>query len=273
MKNVITSVRELSPGRLFEGFKSLRISEVLLWVVTFAQVSLLILAWVFMWLAGFFPVVLTYPVIGRLLILLVFAALLVLTVHNRQMIITLASLAYLVGLLGLDSALVEIVGQSDRFLGELYLSGFQPVIAILGFLLPLLLIWTALLAVARVVRRRTRDRLDEWVEVRRTSIFGSEDHAGNEPARISVLAVLALIFAIAFPVMGLVLSYAARNDFVAAKPRKSGLDLAVAATIVGWFGLGLQLLLAVTWILATVLLGVGLLEFIGQFVGLIFGLN
>lgn len=264
--------------RFGEHIAQRRISEVFLWGVNLLQVSLLLLMWVLVWLGGeAFEVMATYPVIGRFLIWVVFFFLVLYSIRSASQIISLAATNAVVTLLGLDASLVEIFGQQDRFLNALAntssLFGIQQVVQLTSWLLPILLIWTLVLSVARVVRARARARIDDWVDSRRVAIYGAEDHGSDQPTRVSVLAVLALIGSLVFPVLGLVLAYAARNDFVQAKPRKSGVDLAVAATILGWFGLGAQLFLAIVWVFATAVLGIGLTEFFGQFATVLFGLE
>jgi hypothetical protein len=264
--------------RFAQDIKARRISEVFLWGVNLFQVSLLLLMWILVWLGGeAFEVMSTYPVIGRFLIWLVFSFLIVYSIRSSSLLISLAATNAVATTLGLDAALVEAFGQQDRFLDALAntssLYGIQQLVQLAGWLITILLIWTLVLSVARVVRSRARDRIEAWVDARRVAIYGAEDHGSDQPTRVSVLAVLALIGSLVFPVLGLVLAYAARNDFVVAKPRKSGVDLAVAATILGWFGLGAQLFLAIVWVFATAFLGIGLMDFFGQFAGAIFGLE
>jgi hypothetical protein len=265
-------------ARFADDFRSLRISEVFLWAVMLSQVTLWILMWFLVWLGGeAFNVIATYPVIGRLLVWVVFLVVVLWAVRSRALIITLAALNFLVTTLGIDGVLVGIFGQTDRLFGALEntssLFALQGFVTLLGWLVTILLIWTLVLSVARVVRSRARDRIEAWVDARRVAIYGAEDHGSDQPTRVSVLAVLALIGSLVFPVLGLVLAYAARNDFVQAKPRKSGVDLAVAATILGWFGLGAQLFLAIVWVFATAVLGMGLMDFFGEFSGALFGLD
>lgn len=228
----------------------LRISEIILWISLLSQVSLFIVAWVYLWLGtNAFAVMLTYPVIGRLLVVVVFGALLAVSVRSRGLLLTLGVAAYLVQLLGVDGMVLAAFGQQDRFFGTLFSDANLAVVGELFgltfILLPIILIWIAVISIASVVRKRARDRLNTWIDSRRESIYGVEDSDSEKPTRVSLLAVFALITSIVFPLLGLVLAYAARNDFVAARPRKAGVDLAVAATIIGWFGLGVQLLFVI----------------------------
>jgi len=237
--------------RLRSGISNLRISEVILWVVLLVQGALFVLAWVYLWLGeDAFPVLTTYPAAGRLAIAVIFLVVVALSVRRRSFLLTVATASYAGVVLNIDSMLVQQFGQADRFNDALFatrqLSSVIGLSSLLEVVVPILLLWVALISVGAIVRRRTRSRISAWVDERRTAIYGAEDLGPDVPTRISVLAVLSLVAAIVFPLLGLVLAYAARNDFVAAKPRKSGLDLAIAATIIGWFGLGVQLLFVIT---------------------------
>jgi len=253
-------------GAIFSGLKAgfarLRISEIILWAVLVTKVVLFLVTWLYLWLvADAFPTMLTYPVSGRLVIVVLFGLLLVFAVRRRVVLLTLAISGYLVQLLGIDAMLVEAFNQVDRISGG---QSVEPALLVINelnllasFLLPVLLIWIAVMTVASVVRNRARNRINAWIDTRRESIYGVEDHGSETPSRVSILAVFALITAIVFPLLGLVLAYAARNDFVAARPKKAGVDLAVAATILGWFGLGVQLLIVIVTFAASVFDGPG----------------
>ena len=251
-------VLELLNSRAYRTFRSrvrgdlgrLRISEIILWSLLLTQTILLLIAWMFLWLEGdAFPVLLTYPVLGRLIAFVAFALLLAFSIRARGFLLTLAVGSYFIGRLGIDSMAVQLFGQQDRFFSALYSSTNLNLVSQflqgIALVVPILLIWVAVLSVARAVRARARDRINSWIDSRRIAIYGAEDHSEDLPTRVSLLAVFSLITSIVLPILGLVLAYAARNDFVAAKPRKSGVDLAVAATIIAWFGLGVQLLFVI----------------------------
>jgi len=245
---------------LKEDFGRLRISEIILWIVLLTQVVLFSVAWLYLWVAAdAFEVVLTYPVIGRFLIVFAFGVVVAVSVRSRGALLTLGVTGYLVQLLGIDQMVVMGFGQQDRFFGSLVrdpnLAIVGDLILLSGILLPILLLWIAIISIASVVRKRARTRINSWIDSRRESIYGVEDSDGESPTRVSILAVFALITSIVFPLLGLVLAYAARNDFVAARPRKAGVDLAVAATIIGWFGLGVQLLFVIVAFVAGVFQG------------------
>ena len=252
--------------RVFQGYRSglrhdisrLRISEIILWVTLLAQVLFFVVMWVYLWVGvNAFEVMLTYPVLGRLLGVVVFGLLVAVSVKSRGFLLTLGVAGYLFQLLGIDAMLVRAFRQQDRIFGLLdpNLLAVGEMLTLTFFLLPVLLIWIALITIASVVRKRGRERINSWIDSRRESIYGVEDSDSEKPTRVSILAVFALITSIVFPLLGLVLAYAARNDFVAARPRKAGVDLAVAATIIGWFGLGVQLLFVIVAFVAGVFQG------------------
>ena len=262
--------------RLRSGISNLRISEVILWVVLLVQGALFVLAWVYLWLGeDAFPVLMTYPAAGRLAIAVIFLVVVALSVRRRSFLLTVATASYAGVVLNIDSMLVQQFGQADRFNDALFatrqLSSVIGLSSLLEVVVPILLLWVALISVGAIVRRRTRSRISAWVDERRTAIYGAEDLGPDAPTRISVLAVLSLVAAIVFPLLGLVLAYAARNDFVAAKPRKSGLDLAIAATIIGWFGLGVQLLFVITAVVGALVGDFSVTELVFTGISALFG--
>jgi len=262
--------------RLRSGISNLRISEVILWVVLLVQGALFVLAWVYLWLGeDAFPVLMTYPAAGRLAIAVIFLVVVALSVRRRSFLLTVATASYAGVVLNIDSMLVQQFGQADRFNDALFatrqLSSVIGLSSLLEVVVPILLLWVALISVGAIVRRRTRSRISAWVDERRTAIYGAEDLGPDVPTRISVLAVLSLVAAIVFPLLGLVLAYAARNDFVAAKPRKSGLDLAIAATIIGWFGLGVQLLFVITAVVGALVGDFSVTELVFTGISALFG--
>lgn len=262
--------------RLRSGISNLRISEVILWVVLLVQGALFVLAWVYLWLGeDAFPVLMTYPAAGRLAIAVIFLVVVALSVRRRSFLLTVATASYAGVILNIDSMLVQQFGQADRFNDALFatrqLSGVIGLRSLLEVVVPILLLWVALISVGAIVRRRTRSRISAWVDERRTAIYGAEDLGPDVPTRISVLAVLSLVAAIVFPLLGLVLAYAARNDFVAAKPRKSGLDLAIAATIIGWFGLGVQFLFVITAVVGALVGDFSVTELVFTGISALFG--
>jgi hypothetical protein len=249
---------------------------VILWVVLLLQGALFVLAWVYLWLGeDAFPVLMTYPAAGRLAIVVIFLVVVALSVRSRSFLLTVATASYAGVVLNIDSMLVQQFGQADRFNEALFatrqLSSVMGLSSLLAVVVPILLLWVALISVGAIVRRRTRSRISAWVDERRTAIYGAEDLGPDAPTRISVLAVLSLVAAIVFPLLGLVLAYAARNDFVAAKPRKSGLDLAIAATIIGWFGLGVQLLFVITAVVGALVGDFSVTELVFAGISALFG--
>lgn len=260
---------------LSDNLAALRISEIILWVTLLVQGSLAILAWVIVWIEPGYPVFATYPVLGRIVGFVLFVVLAAISVRSRVSLLSVALASFAVLRLGIDELIVGLTGQSDRFetgfLRNPFLNPIAEIQSLIGFLLPVLLLWIGAISIGSVVRRRSRNRINSWIDERRVAIYGAEDVGGDGPRRVSILAVISLIAALVFPVLGLVLAYAARNDFVAAQPRKSGVDLAVAATILGWFGLGVQLLFVSATLAGSILDGPNPIELALGFFGVLFG--
>lgn len=243
---------------------SRRISELILFWILVAESAIYVLVWIAFYVEGsVFSTLTYYSVLGRLIIWLGYLVLLSASLRSRGVFLTLALANFLVKFLGVDGIIqqefVERLRQTDDFFPVLYNSdnyqGAVQLLGLLGFFIPVFLLWILLVSIGGVVRRRTRTKIEAWIDTRRTAIYGAEDQGDTGPRRVSVLAVFALVFSIVLPILGLVLAYAARNDMVAAQPRKSGLDLAVAATIISWFVLGVQLFLVVITVVVGLLGG------------------
>ena len=238
---------------------SRRISELILFWLLISESLIFVLVWVAFYVEGtVFSVVSYYSVIGRLIAWVAFIVLLVVSLRSRAAFLALALVNFLVKFLQIDALIqeefVQQLRQEDLYFPTLSVSdnyqGALQLLGLLGFFIPVFLLWILLVSIGSVVRRRTRARIEAWVDTRRQEIYGAEDQGEQGPKRVSILAVFALVFSIVLPVLGLVLAYAARNDMVASQPRKTGLDLAVAATIISWFVLGVQLLLVVITVVA-----------------------
>ena len=93
-----------------------------------------------------------------------------------------------------------------------------------------------LIAIFAVVRRYSA-AVARWFDARHLEVYGSKPPTiGSEsPREVSVMAVLSLIFAFVAPIIGLILSYSARNTIVHSQGRKTGLELTIAAAIISWF--------------------------------------
>lgn len=253
--------------KMFAGSpRELRISEILIWalLMVFSACSLVI--WTVMFVAVEPPVFWTYPVAGRGVAFFVLVVLAVFSISSRSFILTLGGLVTFATFGNVDGVLVEIFGQVDRF--SVVLSALIPLQRMQALSLSVIfisLIWVVISSIAQVIGNRARKRVDAWVDSRRHAIFGAEDDDADSPRRISVLAVLALVFSFSIPLAGLVLAYAARNDFVLSNPRKSGLDLAISATIISWFGIGLQGLVLALFV-ASSALGIGFFELLSGFI-------
>ena len=236
-----------------------RISELILFWLLVAESLIFILIWVAFFIEGsVFTTLSYYSVLGRLVVWVAFVVLLVLSLRSRAAFLAVAVANFLVKFLSVDAIIeqefVEQLRQTDLFFPTLAVSanyqGAVTLLGLVGFFIPVFLLWILIVSIGSVVRRRTRARIESWVDTRRQEIYGAEDQGEQGPKRVSILAVFALVFSIVLPVLGLVLAYAARNDMVASQPRKTGLDLAVAATIISWFVLGVQLLLVVITVVA-----------------------
>jgi len=260
--------------------KRRRVSELFLWVILLAPALLYTIAWVAFQLSGdVFTDLGVYPVLGRLVVWVSLLIVGTVAIGSRPLLLSLGLASYATQLFDVDGLLLDQADNPrDEFFGELYafgpsLDSFFVVQSWLSFFLPVLLAWTLIISIAGLVRRRTRARLEAWIDSRRIAVYGAEDIEGDAPRRVSVLAVLSLAFAILVPVLGLILAYAARNDFVASRPRKSGLDLAVAGTIIGWFGLGFQLFIVILTIVGSFLGGSGPFDLLLLGIGTFFGLD
>lgn len=276
---VFTGLIRAFGGWFARSARKRRISELFLWVVLLTPALLYSIAWVAFQLSGeVFTDLGVYPVLGRLVGWVGLLVVGTLAISSRPLLLSLGLLSYAIQLFDVDPLLVEMSEARDEFFQELNafgpaLDSFFLVQSWLSFFLPVLLLWTLVISIAGVVRRRTRARLEGWIDSRRTAIYGAEDVEEDAPRRVSALAVLSLVFAFLVPVLGLVLAYAARNDFVAARPKKSGLDLAVAGTIIGWFGLGFQLFIVILTIVSSFLGGGGPFEILLLGMGTFFGLD
>lgn len=98
------------------------------------------------------------------------------------------------------------------------------------------LVALVLIALFAIVRRYAA-AVARWFDARHLEVYGSRPPViGSEsPREVSVTAVLSLIFAFFSPIIGLILSYSARNTIVHSQGRKTGLELTVAAAIISWF--------------------------------------
>jgi len=261
-------VQSLSPA-----ITNLKISEIIIWSLLLVFSATSIISWVVLFLTNETPVFWTYPVVGRLLAVILCVVVALLSVFSRGLLLTFSIFVVVVELVRVDQLLIAVFNQVDR-LSEVpsELSGILEFRLLSLQLLSLGLIWVAIRSIADGVRKRTRARVDEWVDSRRHAIFGAEDQDPASAKRISVLAVLALVVSVPLPLAGLVLAYAARNDFVAANPRKSGLELAIGATIISWFGIGLQGL-ALALILWAGVLDIGVFDLIGDLLTELISLN
>lgn len=106
--------------------------------------------------------------------------------------------------------------------------------------------------------RHYANNVSAWFDARHLEVYGKNptQPSDDEPRDVSVMAVLSLIFAFIFPIIGLILSYSARNSIVYSKGRKTGLELTIAAAIISWFSLIVIGFLVFTWVVAGSLLAI-----------------
>jgi hypothetical protein len=142
----------------------------------------------------------------------------------------------------LESAFVVVIGQSDRLFNynSAAFESFDSLSGIALTIVVLLSIWV----VAEALILDYKKRVMAWAEKRSDHYAGLDIHqsAAGEKQQVSILAVFGLVFAFLIPIVGLILSYAARNDIVLSKGHKTGFDMAVTASIVAWATLLLQAL-------------------------------
>lgn len=108
------------------------------------------------------------------------------------------------------------------------------------------------------VVRHYANNVSAWFDARHLEVYGKNPTrpSDDEPRDVSVMAVLSLIFAFIFPIIGLILSYSARNSIVYSKGTKTGLELTIAAAIISWFSLIVIGFLVFTWVVAGSLLAI-----------------
>lgn len=225
----------------------LRKSQIVLIVVLFLFAAAGLLKMVEPFSTGYFLI--TYP--GgelpadqwlRVFFYLAFAVLTIVGISVPFMLPILAAFAFVWNTF-LETPFILIVNeQRDRLLN--YNSvGFEALNGFLSIVL-ILVVLTATWVVAEGLILQYKRRVMSWAESRSDHYAGVDiPTAGPEvKQQVSTLAVFGLIFAFLIPIVGLVLSYAARNDIVLSKGHKTGFDMAVTASIIGWALFVLQIL-------------------------------
>ena len=101
-----------------------------------------------------------------------------------------------------------------------------------NFVLVASVIISALLVILVLIKRLAK-RIDSWVESKSDRF--AETTAAGTPVTISVLAILALVFSLGVPLLGLILGYLALNDIAFASGRKTGKDIAISAIVISIF--------------------------------------
>lgn len=107
----------------------------------------------------------------------------------------------------------------------------------------------------KIVRHYAKN-VSAWFDARHLEVYGTNPTkpSTDEPRDVSVMSVLSLVFAFIFPIVGLILSYSARNSIVYSKGRKTGLELTIAASIISWFGLIVSAFFIFVWVASSTFL-------------------
>lgn len=113
-------------------------------------------------------------------------------------------------------------------------------------------------------------RVMSWIDRRMEELYEEETTGKHpvEPRTTSIMAVLSLIFAFAFPIVGLILAHAARNEIAISKKTKYGTEMTIAAAIISWVGIISSVFLFVTIFVVLPILGFS--DFF-SFLGTLFG--
>lgn len=178
----------------------------------------------------------------RVFFYLIFAALVIVGLGTPIMLPILAAFAFLWNTY-LETPVILIVNsQQDRLLNYRSL-GFDAIDGLHSLALSLAVL-VGIWVVAEGLILQYKKRVMAWAEARSDHYAGLDLPAAGPEVKqqVSTLAVFGLIFAFLIPVVGLILSYAARNDIVLSKGHKTGFDMAVTASIIGWALLLVQIL-------------------------------
>lgn len=178
----------------------------------------------------------------RIFFYLAFAALTIVGISVPVLLPILAAFAFLWNTY-LESPVVLIANQQKDRLFNYNSVGFESLNGLLSIAL-VLVVLVAIWVVAEGLILQYKRKVMSWAEARADHYAGVDmPVAGPEvKQQVSTLAVFGLIFAFLIPIVGLVLSYAARNDIVLSKGHKTGFDMAVTASIIGWALFVLQIL-------------------------------
>jgi hypothetical protein len=233
--------------------RALRTSEKVLAATLLLFSSTLILKWLEPFTSGFFDFTdpgSEYPADQwlRLLFIVTLVTLVLFGLSIPSLLVVSAVVAAAWSTL-LEAPLVVAFGQRDRLV-PYNSTSFEAFSQLASFALILVLFMTIWVVVGRFILDYKR-RVMSWAEKRSDHYAGVDlPVAGSEVRQqVSVLAILGLIFAFVIPILGLILSYAARNDIVVSKGHKTGFDMAVTASIIGWAFLILQSLVLVFLVL------------------------
>lgn len=251
--NAVHKVAEwmVAPGGTIQGEKKnpvpLRKSQIVLAVALFFFAAAGLLKMVEPFSSGYFDV--TYPNGElpadqwlRVFFYLAFVVLTVFGISVPVMLPILAAFAFIWNTY-LESPIVVMANNQRDRLSNYNSVAFEALNGLLSIAL-VLVVLTAIWVVAEGLILQYKRRVMAWAESRADHYAGVDlPVAGPEvKQQVSTLAVFGLIFSFLIPIVGLILSYAARNDIVLSKGHKTGFDMAVTASIIGWALLIVQIL-------------------------------
>jgi type III secretory pathway component EscS len=256
----------VAPSGSIQGEKKspapLRKSQIVLVVALFFFAAAGLLKMVEPFSSGYFDV--TYP--GgelpadqwlRVIFYLAFVVLTVFGISMPTMLPILGAFAFIWNTF-LETPIVLISNQQRDRLANYNSVGFEALNGLLSIAL-VLVVLTSIWVIAEGLILQYKRRVMAWAESRADHYAGVDlpVAAHDVKQQVSTLAVFGLIFSFLIPIVGLILSYAARNDIVLSKGHKTGFDMAVTASIIGWALLIVQILalifLTFTGALASVL--------------------
>jgi hypothetical protein len=133
------------------------------------------------------------------------------------------------------------VSTADSGLREVYLiSTLAPLSMLRGVVLWLAIV-AVFFAVFQTIIKTYASRVRSWIDNRIAELYKEESsHAATSiPRTTSILAVFSLIFAFVFPIVGLILAHAARNEIAISRGSKFGTDMTIAAAVISWLFIGI----------------------------------
>ena len=183
----------------------------------------------------------TYVLDGRLITALILLLLGILVYFLRPVFSIVVVAAFYLWLNFLDPAIASAIG-GGRDLWAQYYEAFSWsfLLAALNALSIGLVIFTT----GWVLTRAYRARVVSWIDEKGAEIAkNASDYDHTSP-----LAIIALVLAFIFPIGGLILAAIAKRDIAMASQKVGGVDLVVAANVVGTIFLVIQVLAILTWL-------------------------